>query len=84
MSVDDQMSILQWHNKRVVSILSTIHGDDPVEVERRWRHAPGGREVIEKPEAITEYKRLMGGVDKGDQLLSYYGFPNRTIKCDRL
>ena len=79
-ALDDDLNIVQWHDKRVVSILSTLHGDSPVEVERRSRHAAGGREVVEKPEAITEYNKFMGGVDKGDQLLSYYGFPHRTIK----
>ena len=51
-----------------------------MEVECRSRQAVGGREVVEKPEAITEYKKYMGGVDRGDQFLSYYGFPHHTIK----
>ena len=50
MSLEDGMKIVQWHYKRVVSILSMIHGDTTVEVERRSRHAVGGREVVEKPE----------------------------------
>ena len=78
-AVNDQMVVVQWRDKRIVSILSTLHSYAPVEIERRSRHAPGGREVIEKPEAVVEYK-FMGGVDRGDQLLSYYGFPHRTVK----
>ena len=78
--LDSTMNVVQWHDKRIVSILSTIHGDNTVSVERRSRHAVGGRETVEKPEAITEYNRYMGGVDRGDQLLSYYGFPHRTVK----
>ena len=35
---------------------------------------------MEKPEAIIEYNKYMGGVDHADQLLSYYGFPHRTVK----
>ena len=62
------MNVVQWHDKRVVSILSTLHDDSPVAVERRTRRAQGGREVVEKPEAIVEY---MGGVDRGDQMLTY-------------
>ena len=49
-------------------------------VQRRSRHAPGGHEMVDKPEAITEYHKYMGGVDEGDQLLSYCGFPHRTVK----
>lgn len=78
--LDESMNVVQWHDKRLVSLLSTIHGDDTVSVERRSRHAVGGHEVVEKPEAITEYNKYMGGVDRGDQLLSYYGFPHRTVK----
>ena len=78
--VDENMAVVQWHDKRVVSLLSTLHSDTPVQIERRSRHVPGGREVVEKPEAIIEYNKFMGGVDHGDQLLSYYGFPHRTVK----
>ena len=79
-SVDDDMAIVQWHDKRMVSILSTLHSDKPVQVERRSRNVSGGREQVEKPEAVVEYTKYMGGVDRGDQLLSYYGFPHRTVK----
>ena len=79
-TVDESMNVVQWHDKRIVSLLSTLHSDTPVPIERRSRHAEGGREVVEKPEAITEYNKYMGGVDRGDQLLSYYGFPHRTVK----
>ena len=78
--VDDNMAVIQWHDKRLVSILSTLHSDSPVETERRSRSAPGGREVVEKPEAVVEYNMYMGGIDHGYQLLSYYGFPHRTVK----
>ena len=78
--VDEGMSVVQWHDKRVVSVLSTIHDDTPVPVERRSRRAPGGRETVEKPRAVVEYNKYMGGVDRGDQLLSYYGYPHRTRK----
>ena len=78
--VDDNMAVVQWHDKRVVSILTTVHDASPVSVERRSRHASGGREEVEKPQAVVEYNKYMGGVDRGDQLLSYYGFPHRTVK----
>lgn len=78
--VDEKMAVVQWRDKRIVSLLSTMHYDTTVQVERRSRHAPNGREVVEKPEAVVDYNKFMGGVDRGDQLLSYYGFPHRTLK----
>ena len=76
----DNMSIVQWRDKRLITILSTIHSDSPISTEHRNHFAPGGREVVDKPEAVVEYNKFMGGVDNGDQLLSYYGFPHRTLK----
>ena len=77
--LDGTLNLVQWHDKRVVSVLSTLHSDKTVTVTWRSRHAPGGHENVEKPEAITEYNKYMG-VDRGDQFLSYYGFPHRTVK----
>ena len=47
---------------QVVSVLSTIHDDTPVPVQRRSQHTPGGQEILQKPQAVVECK-LMGGVD---------------------
>ena len=33
-TVDDNLAVVQWHDKRIVSILSTLHSDAPVQVER--------------------------------------------------
>ncbi|CAI8018990.1 PiggyBac transposable element-derived protein 4, partial [Geodia barretti] len=81
--VDEGMNVVQRHDKRVVSVLSTIHDDTPVPVERRSQRAPGGRETVEKPRAVVEYNKYMGGVDRGDQLLTYYGYPHHTRKWCR-
>ena len=70
------MSVVQWHDKRVVLMLTTLHDDSPI-IEQRSRQAEGGQEVVHKPEAINKY---MGGVDHGGQLLTYYGNPHRTVK----
>ena len=77
---EDGTLALKWMDKRPVTLLSTIHDDTMVTKVRRTRLAPGGREEISKPHMVTEYNRYMGGVDKSDQLLSYYGFSHRTVK----
>ena len=76
--IDDSMMALKWMDKRQVTMLSTIHDDSVVTKQRRTRHAPGGREDMRKPSVVEEYNKYMGGVDKDDQLLSYYGFTHRT------
>ena len=68
-----ELTALQWQDKRLVTMLSTIHNDDMISKRQRTRLAAGGREEIQKPVMIEEYNTHMGGVDKSDQLLSYNG-----------
>ena len=76
----DGLLALQWQDKRKVTMISTIHYDSMVSKRRRTRLAEGEIEEIMKPEVIYEYNTYMGGVDKSDQLLSYYPFTHRTLK----
>ena len=78
--IDETMMALKWMDKRPVCMLSTIHDDAMTTKVRRTRRVEGGQEEIKKPVVVEEYNRFMGGVDKSDQLLSYYGFSHRTVK----
>lgn len=69
---------LKWKDKRDVSILSTVHTSalkDTGKVDRQTN------EPIVKPEAIIDYNKHMGGVDRGDQLWQYFGFARITRKA---
>ena len=77
---DGPLMGLKWQDKRQVVMLSTIHDATIIEKRRRTRRVAGGIEVIRKPRVIEEYNTYMGGVDKGDQLVTYYGFSHRTTK----
>ena len=68
-------------DKRPITVLTTFHEADVVPRTRRTKHSSTGQEVVHKPVAIVDYNRFMGGVDKSDQLLSYYMFHHRTVKC---
>ena len=74
------MMALKWMDKRTVHMLSTICDDSVVTKQHCTRLAPDGSEEI-RPHAVEEYNRHMGGIDKSDQLLSYYGFGHRTVKA---
>jgi hypothetical protein len=37
-------------------------------------------EDIQKPQVVEDYNQNMGGVDKSDQMLLYYGFSHRSVK----
>jgi len=77
---EDDMVFIKWKDKREVTVLTSIHDDSTVNVQRRSRNVQGGTEEIHKPYAIDQYNKFMGGVDKQDQFLSYYGFTRRTNK----
>ena len=76
----DELTALQWKDKRLITMISSIHDDEMTSKRRRTRLVTAGCEEIRKPVMIDEYNSYMGGVDKSDQLLSYYGFKHRTIK----
>ena len=78
--LDDSMLCLKWQDKRDVLLLSTLHDDSMVEVQRRSRLVTGGVEGIKKPKVVHEYNQHMGGVDQSDQLLMYYGYSHRQMK----
>ena len=79
-AIDECMVALKWADKRQVPMLLTVHDDTMITKARRTRQAEGGREEVRKPVMVEEYNKYMGGVDKSDQLLSYYGFSHRTVK----
>ena len=57
---------LLWKDKRVVSMLSTIHSVDMTSKRRKTTDADGGHEEIQKP-VMVEYVYIY--MDKSNQLL---------------
>ena len=72
--------VLKWQDKWPVVVLSTIHDDSWVTKHRWTKLVAVGIEENEKPTMVEKYNMYMGGMDKGDQLISYYGFSHRTVK----
>ena len=64
---------IKWMDKRAVTVLSTIHYTSTTPMTRR-NHQCSGVETVQKPVMIEQYNKFMGGVDKGYQLVTYYGF----------
>ena len=78
--LDSSLLAVKWCDKRVVTILATIHDGSTVDTQRRSRDAPDCRATIRKPTAVAEYNKYMGWVDLADQLVTYYGFEHRSLK----
>ena len=74
--------VQQWKDRRVVSMLSTVHrGDSHVMVTRHTK--VNGQHVelnIRQPTCVRDYNKNMGGVDTFDQRAAAYRTLRRTNK----
>ena len=73
---DGPLLCLKWHEKKDVTMLTTIH--EAVFVETRKVDREGNK--IEKPEAVFYYCSQMGGIDLSNQLLNYFSFLQKSTK----
>ncbi|PSN33508.1 PiggyBac transposable element-derived protein 4 [Blattella germanica] len=72
---DDQVLLLTWMDKKPITMISTMHSAEMVEVPRKF-----GKTKM-KPECIVDYNQHMHRVDNADQhFLSIYPFVRRTVK----
>jgi hypothetical protein len=79
-SNDNGVLAVAWFDKRAVCLLSTVHRSGEVNKRMRDRHGAGGFREIAKPIAVDGYNSKMGGVDRSDQLNSYYLANGKTVK----
>lgn len=71
--------IVKYADKKDVHIISTIHDDATTHIEARGPRRP----AVDRPLAIVDYNKYMGGVDKMNQLLQPYDPCRKTIKWYR-
>ncbi|KAG5879842.1 hypothetical protein JTB14_021449 [Gonioctena quinquepunctata] len=65
--------IEKWRDKRDVSYISTEFDNNMIEIETRRK------EKVNKPLPIVQYNKYMSGIDRQDQMLSYYSAERETI-----
>lgn len=72
---------LAWRDRRIVTILTTIHSN-VVDVVQRTVKENGrfARREVACPVAVQDYTRYMGGVDRADQYAQYYISDRKTRK----
>ena len=72
---------MAWYDRRNVYFLTTMHRaelDTDVTVKRK---SPGGTRVdVTCPPCLPDYQQYMRGVDRGDQLVTYYNLSRRSKK----
>ena len=81
LAVDNgKVMVVAWKDKRVVTALSTKHDGSLSTITRRKKRGHGETEQVLKPQCIIEYNQYMSGVDRRDQMISYYPFTRKTMK----
>jgi hypothetical protein len=73
-----KVMVVAWHDNRKVVCISTCHDDSMTVV--RVRKRGGGYDEVNKPVCVVDYNQNMSGVDRIDQMISYYPTVRKTIK----
>lgn len=68
------MLLLSWKNKKVVTVVSTMHSAEMVEVSNKF-----GRKRM-KPECMADCNTFMQEVDNADQYLAFDRYMRKTDK----
>ncbi|XP_046674860.1 piggyBac transposable element-derived protein 4-like [Homalodisca vitripennis] len=68
------VTVMKWRDKRNVLTISTSNG--PEMEETRTKRG----EVIQKPSMVVRYNKGMSGIDRSDQMISYYSTPRKSLR----
>jgi hypothetical protein len=71
----DHLLAVKWKDVRDVCFLTTAHEEQLVEAT-----SSRGAHCKIKPAAVLDYNKYKTGVDRSDQMLSYYSFGRKSIK----
>ncbi|CAD7093674.1 unnamed protein product [Hermetia illucens] len=69
---DNYITVLKWHDKRDVLMISTCHGDEMTSVRTRLG------ETL-KPNAVIDYNDAKKGIDVAEQLSSYHSPLHKSL-----
>ncbi|XP_058627599.1 piggyBac transposable element-derived protein 3-like [Onychostoma macrolepis] len=75
---DDGILALRWKDNRVISLLSTDMGVEPISSVYRYCSDTKRKEPVSCPAVIKSYNANMGGIDKSDMLVHLYRTPMKS------
>ena len=68
-----------WYDRRNVYFLSTMHRAElDIDVKVKRKNPDGTRTDVTCPPLLPDYQQYMRGVDRGDQLVTYYNLSRRS------
>lgn len=68
------ITVMKWRDKRDVLVISTTNGPTMENV----RNKRGDN--VSKPSMVVSYNKSMSGIDRSDQMLSYYSTPRKSLR----
>ena len=71
----DGVLILKWKDNKVVTLLSTDVGIEPILTIERYEKEIHGKKDVPCPMVVKTYNSNMGGIDKSDMLVHLYKTP---------
>lgn len=69
---DYNIALVKWNDNNCVSVVSTLYGKDPISRASRFSRIERKRILVDRPVAVEQYNKCMGGTDRMDQNVSYY------------
>ncbi|CAM4635413.1 unnamed protein product [Leuciscus chuanchicus] len=75
---DDGILALRWKDNRIVTLLSTDMGAEPISSVYRYCSETKRKEQVSCPAVIKSYNANMGGIDKSDMLVHLYRTPMKS------
>ncbi|XP_072248003.1 piggyBac transposable element-derived protein 2-like [Leuresthes tenuis] len=77
-SSDDGILVVRWKDNRIVTLLSTDMGVEPVSSVFRYNSETKTKEPVSCPAVIRSYNAHMGGIGKSDMLVHLYRTPMKS------
>lgn len=66
------IGLVKWYDTKPIYLCSNVMTSGDVDIVKRWDRKKKEYIFIERPEIVRHYNKTMGGVDKHDQLVSFY------------
>lgn len=70
----EDVTVLKWKDKRNVLMISTTDGPDIEQITNKRK------QVVQKPKMVLNYNKHMSGIDRSDQMISYYSIPRKSVR----
>jgi len=71
-NIENTITLVKWYDNKSVNMCSNFIASGIPDIVQRWNKKEKKYIPVERPEVIKLYNQSMGGVDKYDQLISYY------------